>query len=220
MEGTEGAEAAEAGEEFVGGGDVADDLEAEVVGRSKLYFFAEALPETDFDVAGNEVAGIVEEMSFDSEAGTVEGGTHADVGDAAMAGGFAFEDGAGDVNAASGKQFLVGLQIYRGEEEFAASAGAANEFPGQDERAAEKARGVSNIAFGDLFANEGAGDDLAVEGDGLMDDDLETITHAEITKEFDVAGMAMAEAEIVADNNSADLQLTHENFIHKIFGRK
>ena len=111
MEGAEGTEAAEAGEEFVGGGDVAGDLEAEVVGGGELFFFAKVLPKTNFDVAGSKVAGIVEEMSFDGEAGSVEGGTHANVGDAAVAAGFAFEDGAGDVDAASGKQFLVGLQI-------------------------------------------------------------------------------------------------------------
>jgi len=103
VEGAEGAEAAEAGEEFVDGGDVAGDLEAEVVRGGELFFFAKTLPETDFDVLGSEVAGIVEEMGFDSEAGTVEGGAHANVGDAAMAGAFAFENGAGDVDAASGK---------------------------------------------------------------------------------------------------------------------
>jgi len=111
VEGAEGAEAAEAGEEFIGGGDVAGDLQAEVVGGGKLLFVAEAFPETDFDALRSKVAGIVEQVGFDGEAGTVEGGTHADVGDAAMAGGFAFEDGAGDVDAASGKQFLVGLEI-------------------------------------------------------------------------------------------------------------
>ena len=74
-------------------------------------FVAKALPEADFDVPGSEVAGIVEEMSFDGEAGTVEGGAHADVSDAAMAAGFAFENGAGDVDALGGEEFLVGLEI-------------------------------------------------------------------------------------------------------------
>ena len=68
MEGTEGAQAAEASEEFVGGGDVEGDLEAEVVGGGEFLFAAKALPEADFDVPGSEVAGIVEEMSFDGEA--------------------------------------------------------------------------------------------------------------------------------------------------------
>ena len=111
VEGAQGAEAAEAGEEFVGGGNVAGDLEAEIVRRGKLFFFTKPLPETDFNVLGSEVAGIIEQVSFDGEGGTVEGGTHANVGDTAMAAGFTFEDGAGDVDAASGKQFLVGLEI-------------------------------------------------------------------------------------------------------------
>jgi len=111
VEGTEGAETAEASEEFVGGGDVAGDLEAEVVRGGEFLFAAEALPEADFDVPGSEVAGIVEEMSFDGEAGTVEGGAHADVGNAAVAAGFAFEDSARDVDALGGEEFLVGPEI-------------------------------------------------------------------------------------------------------------
>jgi len=125
MEGTEGAEA---GEEFVGGGDVAGDLEAEVFGRGEFHFVAEAAPETDFDVLWSEVAGVIEQVSFDGEIGAVEGGTHADIGDATMAGGFAFEYGASDVNTLGGKQFLVGFEIQGGEKEFAAGAGAANNF--------------------------------------------------------------------------------------------
>src|SRR5208283_1233789 len=89
-----------------------------------------------------------------------------------------------------------------------------------DERAAKKARGAGDVASGDLFANEGAGDDLAVEGDGRVDDDFKTVTHTEIAKEFDITGLAMAEAKIIADHDGADLQLTNENFIHKIFRRE
>ena len=111
VEGAEGAEATEAGEEFIGGGDVAGDLEAKVAGGGEPFFFAETLPEADFDVPGSEVARIVEQVSFDGEGGTVEGGTHADVGDTAVAAGFAFEDSAGDVDTAGGEEFLVRLQI-------------------------------------------------------------------------------------------------------------
>ena len=124
----EGAEVAEAGEEFVGGGDVAGDLESEIFGGGEFLFAAEMLPETDFDVFGGEVAGVIEQMGFDSEAGAVEGGTHADVGDAAMAGGFTFQNRAGDVDAAGGEQFLVGLEIESGEKKFAAGASAADDF--------------------------------------------------------------------------------------------
>ena len=45
----DGAEAAEAGEEAVGAGDVAGYLGAEFFGAGEFLFVAEALPEADFD---------------------------------------------------------------------------------------------------------------------------------------------------------------------------
>ncbi len=76
---------------------------------------------------------------------------------------------------------------------------------------------MSDVTGGNLFADQGAGDDLFVECDGRVDDNLEAIAHAEFAKEFDVAKLTMAEMEIVADDNGAYVQLTDQDFIHKIF---
>ena len=55
----DGAEAAEAGEEAVGVGDVAGDLGAQFFGAGEFLFVAKALPETDFDAgSGAEDGGL------------------------------------------------------------------------------------------------------------------------------------------------------------------
>ncbi len=214
-----GAEAAKAREEFVGGRDVTGDLEFEGFGGGEFLFGAEALPETDFDAARGKVAGVIEEMGFDGERGAIEGGADAHVGDTAVAAGLAFENGAGDVDAARGEKFLLGFQVESWKSEFAAGAGAGNDFAGEDEGAAEETAGVRDVAFGNLLADERAGNDLAIENHGGMDDDVEAVAHAEFAKEFYVAGLLVAKAEIIADDDGADVELLHQNSIHKIFGR-
>ena len=54
-----------------------------------------------------------------------------------MAARFAFETHACDVDAASGEKFLFGGEVERGKSEFAAGTGAADDFAGEGERAAE-----------------------------------------------------------------------------------
>src|SRR5467141_226540 len=158
--------AAQAGEEAAGGGDVAGDLGAQLFGAGEFLFFAEALPEAELHALCDDFTGKIEQVGFDAEGSAVEGGAHADVGDGAAAPGFAFEQGARDVHTAGGQELLFRLQVQRGESEAAASAGAGNNFAGEGEGAAEKTRGVCDIAGGDFAANGGAGDDFAIECDG------------------------------------------------------
>ena len=122
--------AAQAGEEAAGAGYVAGDLGAEFFGAGEFFFFAEALPKADFHALSGDFTGKIEQMRFDAERSAVEGGAHADVGYGAAAFGFAFEEGAGYVDAAGGQQLLVGLQIQGGEGEAAAGSGAGNNFAG------------------------------------------------------------------------------------------
>src|SRR5215813_11675551 len=97
------AETAKAGEEFAGTGDVVGDLQAKLFGAGEFFFGAKAAPELDFNARGRNVAFEVEEMCFDGLRGAVEGGASADVGDRAARLRFAFEHGAGDVDAALGQ---------------------------------------------------------------------------------------------------------------------
>src|SRR6266851_694923 len=101
--------AAQAREEGVGAGDVAGDLVAEGVGAREFFFFAETLPKVDFQAFGGDFARITEQVSLDAESRAVESGADADVGDGAAAFGFAFEERAGDVDAARGQEFLLRL---------------------------------------------------------------------------------------------------------------
>src|SRR5258708_31223428 len=94
---------AQAREKLVGAGDVAGDLGAKLVGAGELFFFAEALPETDLHAFCGDFAGKIEQVRFDAEGSAVEGRAHADVGDGAAAPGFAFERDGRDVVAAGAK---------------------------------------------------------------------------------------------------------------------
>ena len=213
-----GAHATETGKEVIRRGNVFGDLRFEFFGARKLPFFAEALPETDFDVARREVAGIIEQVRFDSEARAVEGWAHADIGDAAMATGVAFKDGAGDVDAARGQQFLIGAKVESGESEFSPGARAADDFAGEREGAAEEFGGRADVTLRNKLAHQGTRNDLSIEDDGSVHHDFEAVTHAEFPKKFHVSGLAVAEAEIVADHHGADAQLADENLLHE-FGR-
>src|SRR6266478_1895549 len=103
--------AAQAREKLVGGGDVAGDLSAQLFGAGEFFLFAEALPEANLHAAGSDVTRKIQQVRFDAERRAVEGGAHADVGDGAATFGFSFEKSAGDVNAASGQEFLLGLEV-------------------------------------------------------------------------------------------------------------
>src|SRR6266436_7193070 len=85
--------AAQAREKLVGAGDVAGDLGAQLFGAGEFLFFAEALPEADLHALGGDFTGKIEQVGFDAEGSAVEGRAHANVGDAAAAAGFAFEQG-------------------------------------------------------------------------------------------------------------------------------
>ncbi len=209
---------AKAGEEFVGGGYVFRDLGAEFFGAAEFFFFAEALPEMDFDAARGDFRNGLEDMRFDAEGRTVEGGAHADICDRTASARFALEKRARDVDAASGQEFLLGSEIQRGKGEAAASAGARDDFTGEDEGTAEKAGGMRNVTCGDLAADDGAGDDFVFADDGRENDDVETAVGAEQEKHPRVAGLFVAEAEIFADINGANAQIADEDLVHEFFG--
>jgi len=202
-----GAGAAEAGKELVGVGDIEGDLVLEFVGVSEFLLRTKALPEANLDGLGSEVAGIIEEMSFDAEAGSIEGGANADIGDAAMAAGFAVEDGAGNVHAASGEQFLFGLEVKGGEGEFPTGAGAADHLTRESKGTAQKAGSMAHIAVGDQSADQGAGNDLGIAHNRRVHHDFETLTHAQLFEEFNVARLLVTEMEVIADNYGTDLEL-------------
>ena len=106
-----GADAAEAGEEFVGGGYVFGDLGAKLFGAGEFLFFAKPLPEMDFDTRGADFGNRFEDMRFDAEGGAVERRPNADVGDRTARAGLAFKERACDVDPASGQEFLLGGEI-------------------------------------------------------------------------------------------------------------
>src|SRR5579859_2669563 len=107
----DGAETAEAREEFVHGCYIARDLRFQFAGICEFFLFAQAFPKTNLDAFCFELFGSVEQVRFDGQGSAVEGWTNANVGDGAAAFGFVVEKGASNVNAAGGEEFLLGCQI-------------------------------------------------------------------------------------------------------------
>ena len=186
---------------------------AEFFGAGEFFFFAEALPEFDFNAAWGDFGDLLEDVGFDGDGGAVERGTDADVGHGTPGTGFAFEQSAGDVDAASGEEFLLGREIQGGEGEAAARAGARDDFAGEDKGAAEKASRVGHVAGGDFATNERAGDDLGVVNNLGNDNHVKAAFGAEPAKQGGVPGLFVAEAEILADENGADLEIVHKNLL-------
>ena len=76
------------------------------------------------------------------------------------------------------------------------------------------------MACAEGFADGGAGDDFAIEFDGWHDFHSKTELHAETFQHLHVAGLAVAEAEIGADEDVLDVQLIDQDFEDKFFGGK
>src|SRR5712692_6285408 len=169
---------------------------------------------------GGDFTGKIEQVGFDTEGGAVEGGAEADVGDRAAAAGFPFEQGARDVDAAGGQKLLLGLEIQGGEGEAAAGAGAADDFAGEGEGAAEEPRGVSDVAGGDFAADHSAGNNFSLVGDWRNDLHREAVARAQSAEQVDVARLLMTEAEVFSYQNSTHVQAANENLLDEVVGGK
>src|SRR5260370_21459622 len=100
-------------------------------------------------------------MRFDAQRGTVEGWARTDIGDRAVTARLAFEARARDVNAASGKQFLLRGEVQGGKGEAPSCPRAADHFARESEGPAQKTRGVGHVPFGNFPPNDGAGNDFS-----------------------------------------------------------
>jgi len=156
-------------------------------------------------------------VGFDAEGVSVEGGADTDVGGGAI-GAFA-EAGFRGVHADGGEKLLVGGEVQGGEDEFGAGAGARADVAGEDEGAAEESSGAGNASGADVRADGRAGDNFAAADDRRNDADVEAVLAGESGEELDVAGVAMAEAEVFADQDGAHGKLVEED-TEKIFGRE
>src|SRR5260370_42222596 len=117
---------AEVGEEFIGAGDVAGDLRAQLFGAAEFFLLAKTLPKSHFHALRCRGQLSVEQMCFDAERGAVERRAHADIRNRAVTARLSIEARARDVDTASGKQFLVRGAVQGGEGEAAARPGAAD----------------------------------------------------------------------------------------------
>src|SRR5712692_6809113 len=157
---------------------------------------------------GGDFPGKIEQVGFDTEGGAVEGGADTDVGDRAATLGFALEESSCHIDAAGGQKLLLGLQVEGGEGEAAAGAGADDDFTGEREGTAEEPRGVGDVAGCDFAADHGAGDDFSLVGDWRNDLHREAVARAQSAQQVHVAGLLMAEAKVLSDQNGANAVAT------------
>jgi len=154
-------------------------------------------------------------VGFDAEGVAVEGGADTDVGGGTI--GALAEAGFGGVHADGGEEFLVRGEVEGGKDEFGAGAGARADVAGEGEGAAEESSGAGNASGADVRADDRAGDNFATENDRRNDADVKAVLAGESGEELDVAGVAVAEAEIFADEDGAHGELVEED-AEKIFG--
>src|SRR5579859_427220 len=79
---------------------------------------------------------------------------------------------------------------------------------------------MGNAARGDFAADGGAGDDFAVERNRGDDFDGESVAGAEFAEQGDVAGLLVAEAEILSDQDGADVQSAYQDLFDEFLGRE
>src|SRR5467141_440175 len=216
----DGAEAAQAGEEFVGARDIAGDLRAQLFGAAEFFLFAKTVAKPHFDAFRCRRQFSIEQMRFDAERRAVNGGAHADIRDRAVTARLSFKARARDVNAASREQFLFRCQIQGREGEAATCPGAADHFTRESEGPAQKTRGVGHVALGDFAANDGAGDDFSAIDHRGNDHDIESMFCAKLGQQLHVTRLPMSKAKIFADQNGLYTQIAEQNLLDEFVGRE
>src|SRR5262245_14376368 len=96
---------------------------------------------------------------------------------------------------------------------------AGYNFSGEDKLASKQARRARDVAIGDLFANERAGDHFATVNHWGKDDDLEPVFRAQPSQEIHIAGLLVAEAKIFSDEQGPDAQVAKKNLLDKLLWR-
>ncbi len=205
-----------------GAAGVGFDLGAKGFGRVEFYFVAKAVPEFYGKRTGDDLRFEIEEITFDGDVLAVEGGTRADVGDGAkcfcVRRGLRVESDFGDVDAELREDFLGRLEIERGDDDARAAAVAGDDMALEGVGAAEKAAGESDIAIANGIADDGAGNGDAAENHGRNAFDGEVIAFAELAEKRNIAGVLVAEAEILADQDGLRAKRFDEDAADEIFG--
>jgi hypothetical protein len=103
---------------------------------------------------------------------------------------------------------------------FGADAAAGNYGAFEGVGVAQETGSEIDAAGADEVADAGGGDDLAAAGDGRDDFDGEAELAAEVGEEGDVAGVLVAEAEVVADEDGAGAESVDQDAGDEVFRRE
>src|SRR6266851_1532431 len=145
---------AQARKEFVGAGDVAGNLRAQLLGSAEFFLVAQALPKPHFDAFGRRRKLSIEKVRLHAERRTVERGPHSDVRNRPVAELLVVQASACDVHAVRGKKFLLGNKIQCGEGESPAGPRAADYFTGESEGPPQETARMRHVTCSDFPAND------------------------------------------------------------------
>src|SRR5882724_8506986 len=188
-----------------GVGDVAGDLFFEGVEGGELLFVAQFIHEVDFDFLAVKVGIEIEEVSFDAKLwiGGIDGGAAADVDDGAVRVALALN--AGEVNPIGRQDEAGDVEIGGGKSEFAAELITFYDGTRQRIGTSQHLAGGIEVAGADGFADAGAADGLAIEGNRRhsMHGEVEFFTKG--FQEADIATPFVAEGEVASHAKALEL---------------
>src|SRR5882724_2047617 len=152
-------------------------------------------------------------MRLDGKSSAVESWPNTNIGYRAPAFAFVLQQCSGDIDAASGQEFLIRAQIQSGECKFTASAGSAYNRSCQDKRSPQQPPGLGDLSLCDFAPDHGAGDYFAVRHDWRDAGNLKTVHFSQVPEQLSIAGLLVAKAKILADEQRANLQFVHQNLL-------
>src|SRR5438874_13784418 len=98
-----------------------------------------------------------------------------------------------------------------------AGARAGNDFTGEDELASQESRGAGDVAIGNFFANERAGNHFAAINYRRKNHDLEAVLRVQSTQEIYVSGLLGVKTEIRYNEQGGLAQVAKLNLRYKLF---
>lgn len=184
--------------------DVQGDLIAKVGEGRELHFVTKFIHEGQFEFLAVEIGLEINQVGLDAElrGRVLESRTVTDVEDGAMD--FAARLGMNCINTGRGEGEAGDIKVGGRETELAAKAIALKDGAGERIGATQHLAGGIEIAATNGFADAGAADGFAIEGDGGEGVNSEFQFPAELLEQLDVAAAFMAEDEIGADAEALD----------------
>ncbi len=198
--------------------DIAGDLRLERIQRIELRLVAQLVQEIHVDMGAVDVAVEIQQMDFQHGLQAfLDRGAHADVGRARDRLRGDARDRHGE-HAGQRQALAPDLDVGGGKADGAAELLAVHDAPGNDEGAAQQSLGTLDVAARKSSAHGRAGNAEPAEIHRVHGLDHETVLASGLLQHREVSGAALAEAEIIADDQMPHRQPAHQNVLDELAG--